>query len=54
MLSQNGADAPAAIQKLKFSKTDYYLLDNDALLILSSLNGTVKHKTGGGTGWASG
>jgi len=47
MLAQNGTGTPAAIQKLKFSKIDYYLVDNVALLRLSSLNGTVKQKTGG-------
>ena len=46
MLSQNGAGTPTAIQKLKFSKIDYYLADNIILSRLSSLNGTVKQKTG--------
>ena len=46
MASQNGADAPTAFKKLKFSKIDHYLVDNVVLLRLSSLNGMVKKKTG--------
>jgi len=47
MLAQNGTGAPTAIQKLKLSKIDCYLVDNVALLRLSSSNGTVKQKTVG-------
>jgi len=47
MLAQNGVGTPTAIQKLKFSKIDYYLVDNIILSRLSSLNSTVKKKTSG-------